>query len=205
MNNPNISSEEKLLKLIRKKGDKPSGKKEKKKDPKRQKQKTSSTDSAVGADSLKLINRLLVIIVVAIFGYVVVKNFVLPKEQTDSGVVSARKARVEKTEPDVLMTEIRPFEEIQAVLDQRNLFKSPWEKTDEPEAQQEETTSSLSDLKLIGLVLDSDPRAIIEDKRSGEVKFMSVGEEISGAVLTEIFDTKAVFSLNDEKIELIQQ
>ena len=54
----------------------------------------------------------------------------------------------------------------------------------------------------MGIILDSDPKVIIEDIKSKESFIISKGEEIGGAILSEVYEDKAIFLSGNETVEL---
>ena len=59
-------------------------------------------------------------------------------------------------------------------------------------------------LRLVGIVLDAQPKAIIERIAQKETVFLSKGETVEGAVLEDILEDKVILSYQDEKVELTQ-
>ncbi len=57
--------------------------------------------------------------------------------------------------------------------------------------------------KVMGVLLDESPQALIKDVRSKETLFLSIGEKIEKAVLKDIFESKIILEYNDQLIELV--
>lgn len=195
-----MTSEEKLLKLIRKKGNNPDapaellqgsastpGKKRKK--PKRH--------------FLKLINRLLILGIIALIAAVVMKYFVSQQESAD---LLKEQDVIEKEGGQGLIQipKQKPFSYYQSRIDKRNIFRSPWEK---PKAgtsgQQSGPISDLAnEFKIVGIVVDDSPNVILEDVKTNETFFVAEGESIKGATIEKIEEDKVIFIYNGETIEL---
>ncbi len=90
-------------------------------------------------------------------------------------------------------------------LQNRDVFKLPWE---EPAKEQGSSSvaqvSSLSDqIKIKGILLDQDPKVVLEDVATHQTSILSVGENINGAVLKAIQADKVIFNYNNQDVELI--
>ena len=58
-------------------------------------------------------------------------------------------------------------------------------------------------MRLAGIIMQQDDsQVIIEDLRQGETFFVSKGQDILGARLVDVFEDKAVFIYNNERVEL---
>ena len=84
---------------------------------------------------------------------------------------------------------------------QRDIFQAPWENPQEKGAapQQDDLQKKL---KLVGIVLDEAPQAVVEDQETHETYFLFVGDEIGQARVEEIQEEKVILLLNEEKVEL---
>jgi|GEM_PF-3604669 len=57
-------------------------------------------------------------------------------------------------------------------------------------------------VKIVAILVDQNPRAVIWDLVSKETVFLSVGDRFSGAVVTEILPGKVVFNRNGQAVTL---
>ena len=57
--------------------------------------------------------------------------------------------------------------------------------------------------KIVGILIDQKPQVVLEDKKTRETFFLSIGEHLKGVVVEEIFPGKVIFSDRNNKIELI--
>ena len=96
------------------------------------------------------------------------------------------------------------------VFSKRDFFNSPIEQyqqrskpslEDKPQPVDFDLTTQY---RLVGIVLDDNPQAIIEDLIRKETLFLSIGDKLGGAVLKEILPGKARFLFQDNLLELIQ-
>lgn len=198
-----VTSEEKLLKLIRKKDKDAKNKAQAKQDREDNSKKLDDDEKGKGFDFISLANKLLVIVILGLVGYVVVNHLLFKKENEPvlfAPVEPKGNQKQKQTTPKVKST--KSFSSYEQVIGQRDIFQSPWEK---PKVQNAFISSTLSELKkkikLVGIVVDEESIAIIEDVKSRETSFLTVGESISGAQIEEITEEKVVFILNDERVE----
>ncbi len=209
-----ITSEEKLLRLIRKKAapvqepalpSSPQGINAKEKNDllilDQGKKKVPSVDL------VRILNWVLIAFIFTASGFIVYKY---QHENLQMNPPITKKA--DNMSSDEVSTKIdiaskKPFDFYQKKIEARDIFESPWEKAlgdNNADQQSSPALDFTKELKLVGIVLDKDPKAIIEDLRSNQTLFLSKGEKIGEAVLSEIQEGKVIFLYNDEKVELIQ-
>lgn len=96
------------------------------------------------------------------------------------------------------------FESYRPAMEGRDIFQAPWEKpVVETAASGDSASELIQQLKLVGILLDNDPKAIIEDLTTQQTFFLSSGEKIRDAVVEEIREDKVILGLAQEKIELV--
>lgn len=104
----------------------------------------------------------------------------------------------------VAAVEVRPFDSYKPAMEGRDIFQAPWEKPAQevsvPNASVAELTKQL---KLVGILLDEDPKAIVEDLGTKQTFFVSPGEQIGNAVVGEIRPDKVILIFGQEKVELV--
>jgi type II secretory pathway component PulC len=195
MINQPLTSEEKLLRLIRKKGESPEGKKKKDaaQEPRVLKQ-GGSKSSYVFVKGLTAVVRLGCVLGVIYLMY-------LFFQKTNTIELEDKAAVLEETQPSSAFPELKPISYYESVLSQRDIFLAPWEKG----VIENATAVSLdvvSMIKVAGIMMDKNPQAIIEDRVSGQTVFLSVGEEVNAAKITAIFADKVVFEYAGGQFEL---
>ncbi len=57
-------------------------------------------------------------------------------------------------------------------------------------------------IKLLGILMDGDSKAIVEDIKEQKVHFLSKGERVGAVLLEDIQKDKAIFLYNNERIEM---
>ena len=194
-----LSSEEKLLHVIRKKGSSGFSKG------------AADKNSGEGREyrwqilrSFLTINRVLLLATGILFLALLMKINQKPRDmvkfkESDHMKAEAVPLRIE------LFKKTKPLDEYTAEVAKRDLFELPWEKQTQAEAQQPTTAvqGELSQtLKVTGIVLDKNPTVILEDTQAQQTYFLNVGDEVMGAKLKEIQADKAVFQLNGQRVEL---
>ncbi len=206
-----MTSEERLLNLIRKKNQaSPNVEAKKETEGPKKEQSTNNPKSEFRFDVLKVLNRIFFVLSLLIFGYILMKYAGGHDKKEISLEEREETKKEEKKEEKIvsgqkLLQENKPFALYQTKIEQRDLFHSPWDKPKEAVSDAVTANTEFSkQLKLIGVVLDEDPKAIIEDTKTRETVFLSVGESISGAVIEEIKEGKVILRLNEEKVELLQ-
>jgi len=198
------TSEEKLLKLIRKKN--PSGTSLKTDAKKEQTKPLSFLDRPKQADGLKalrFLNRLLLVVIVLVAAYISMRYFVMERDETQVAQEGAETKEGEETVKAISKPQKqKPFEVYQDVMSRRNVFISPWEKGGGQLTTGEVPHDLSRQVRIVGIVLDKDPKVIVEDIVNKQTVFLSPGERIGNAVVEEIQEGKVIFLFNDEKVEL---
>lgn len=187
-----VSSEEKLLKLIRKP---PAAKQAVKADEKNKK---------TPVDFLGLGNRLLMFSILGLVVYIAVDYFVLRpqrNEQDVSAVIPAKDVESIKSEANI---EEKSFSFYQGEFERRNIFLFPWEKTDQNQAGNSQPISDLKTLiKISGILMGESPQVIVEDIKNHQTFFLSPGESVLGAAVEEIQADRVIFNFNGNTVEMV--
>lgn len=197
--NKNVTSEEKLLKLIRKKG--------LDKRPfvavDEAHVKTSPDLQVVDVGSLKLLNRALLIFAVGILVYMGVHFLGAAPEKTAGLTLSAEPSQKEQSTIPAQTTEVQPFAYYQEKISQRDIFLAPWEKPKAAGDGALQETDFTKQISIVGLVMDeNNPQVIVEDLQTHQTQFMSKGDRIAGAVLEDIKEGKVIFNYNNQPVEM---
>ena len=208
-----MTSEERLLSIIRKKKhpakdeqadvkkDKESGRKE---------SESSKIRNGFNFDVLKWSNRILLAASFLIFIYIF-HQYIEGRGKENVLLTSLERMKNEEKKsekvhvPKISFPAGKPFSFYQEKIQQRDIFQAPWDKPKENAPADASLTSDLNkQLKLVGILLDEDSKAIMENVQTKETVFLSVGDNIVGATLEEIREDKVIFRVNDEKVEFVQ-
>ncbi len=213
MKDRQLSSEEKLLRLIRKKN-----------------QQEASTSSSAGfdatvkpgreqalpsrkaVDSLGFVIRILMglsavlsVFILVKYGTAIFQEIKIPAVVIDpdfAGQVSPETSS--KPLGEAVDLSVPAFESYRPAMEGRDIFQAPWERPVVETIPPGNLASGLGQqLKLVGILLDNDPKAIIEDVTTKQTFFLSSGERIRDAVVEEIREDKVILGLAQEKIELV--
>lgn len=208
MDDRNISSEEKLLKVIRRQ-DKIRQKNEPAGAIARTSPGSGVTSNSVGI--LGFLNRVFIVAAIAFFALATHRYLTLVKDPGDIGDIlplPSGNVRVEGNKvrgffgSDFASGQNRAWE--------RDLFEAPWEKpqlVEDVVPESGEVVNPAPDLasifRLAGIVMDqNESQVIVEDLQQGETIFVSRGQDVLGARLVEIFEDRAVFIYQNERVEL---
>lgn len=196
-----MTAEEKLLRLIRKKG--PPGEPKKPAAPSSpSKENSQEPREPMGIDVLQWANKFLVVLCLGITIYLVADHF---KEGKQNVLIPEERKKVEEAFPQIIeraRIEVKPFEVYKDTISQRDVFLAPWEKGEIPTGGAGESAQEFKrQYKLVGIVMDQQPKAILEDSKTQISLFVIRGEKIGEGVVEEIQEGKVVVLLGGEKIE----
>ena len=194
-----MTPEEKLLKLIRKDNSPDAGSKANQED-----EKMSFHNIFRKVEPLRLLNTVLIFLSIGI-GVYLFQNAVTDRPTLPRMPLKAAQQDMGNVKiPESVFSNLKPFAFYQEKISERNFFQYPWEKPKQDEGAVKNVTVDLqSQLKVVGILLDREPKVIIEDLRTQQTLFLSRGERIGDAVLETIEEGKAVFLYNGQRIELV--
>lgn len=218
MKDDSLTSEEKLLRLIRKKDKHKDSKevKEPREDaplPFQENNTTISSDeipvAAVPApqkqvDSLAFFIRILSVTAICILIFILLKytRGKTPVTEQTAAPEPVAEDSIAETTPTF---EIPSFDSYKQTMESRDIFQAPWEKPIETMPSSTASTSAVAgQLKLVGIVLDQDPKAIVEDLATQQTFFVSPGGKIGNATVAEIREDKVILIFGQERVELVQ-
>lgn len=202
MNQP-ASSEEKLLKLIRQK-DKAQAASNVSSEKFASGKSTTKEKSKHSVDFFPMINYILIIVVVAVIAYFIKSIFV--DRPLNEQIPAIDLSNVKVAQDKDTFTERKPYGFYEQRIAQRNIFLNPWEEATEGEltGEIEDVSAIQRNYTILGVVVDNDPKVILENKITKETVFLSVGEKIGQAILSEVYENKIIFIDGEDKIELSQ-
>lgn len=216
-----ITSEEKLLHLIRKKMDtggsdvkgaaassiaaRRSFVVDRRKGGERRKPRWEVVDFLNGAF------RVFVGVAVVLSGYIGYNFFIFKDRDVVEPLEAAQENGTGGVTDDLTLSEGEPFSAYAEIFQERDIFGGVSMKgRPQVTAGPSETVPSAVDVaqefkqnfKLVGIVLDQDPKAVIEDLKNQQTLFLSRGEKIGEGELTDIQAGKIVLQIRGQTIEL---
>jgi len=199
-----VSSEEKLLNLIRKKN--PGQKKE----PKAKAEgSTSSSSGESFTNPSGLLMKGLAVLSLALLVYIAGNRFFV-KQPPQIALLPESQEETSAEDIGKILAEPKPFDVYAQTLNQRDIFASPFQRAvveSQPGALIEPAPASAAfdlsqNYKVVGIMVDKDPKVVVEDVRNQRTLFLSSGDELEGGKLQEIRDGKAIFLFNGQQVEL---
>jgi type II secretory pathway component PulC len=206
MDDKKMTSEEKLLKLIRKK-DRADDSRSKTKGLTDKMMKSKGIKTESKPDGLILFNKFLIILSIISLGYIIIVGFIVKQRSADEFVASIQHQKNGSSlENPIQGGKQKPLSFYVQKFENKDLFNTSLYQTNPTSAavvnsaEQNPTQS----LKLVGIVLDDKPQAIIEDLNSQQTLFLHVGDSIQDAKVKQILEGKVIFQFKEEMIELVQ-
>ena len=188
-----ISPEERLLRLIRGKSKKPkevSGSSKTKEHV--------VTDLRKKPDFYKIGIVLSILVIVISVGYAIFES-ILPQPSVKIDVITES---ISIEEPDKEPIDImlpKPYSYYSQYIDSRDIFEESFLSDKDSDAS---LGSNLSDITLVGIVLDDIPQAIFEHNKDQETYFLKEGDSIEDIKVEEITEGKVIVLFEDEEVEL---
>ncbi len=195
------TSEEKLLKLIRKK---------KKSVPPENDKGSSEGCPASQAKKKKRdfhfleVNSFLLLFLSIGGVFFIINNYILDKPKRDESLnVTDEESEDVLVVENSILSNVKPFEYYEGRFKERNVFEMDVEK---PEVQKLVTKDSELNLDqqliIVGMIVDKDPKVIIENTQTHQTFFVSEGEFIGDALIEEIRQDKVTLNINNKKLIL---
>jgi type II secretory pathway component PulC len=157
------------------------------------------------AGFLKVSLTVLVVCSIGLLAYIFTQTFVFKQESFAPEGPQARETK-EINAAAAQAPEVKAFSEYAQVIEKRDIFETPYTKESAAEGQEQAAPAAAVNLtgnyKLVGIVLDKTPQAVLEDLRNKNTLFLSVGENVEGAVLNKIEEGKVTFSYNGQLLEM---
>jgi len=188
-----ISPEEKLLRLIRGKTKKP---------------KETSGSSKVKEyivtkprktpDFYKIGIILSILVIVISLGYTIFESMLpQPSVKIDSMVGNISIEEPDKELIDVVFS--KPYSYYSQYIDSRDIFEENFLSN---KGSDDSLGSNLSDITLVGIVLDDIPQAIFEHSKDQETYFLKEGDSVGDIKVEEITEGRVTVLFEDEEVEL---
>ncbi len=152
--------------------------------------------------NLKVLNRLFLVVSICLLSFSVI-DFVLNRTNVEDVRKEGKYDKKDDKEVSVLY-EKRPFLHYLEMVQRRNIF-SPIElkQKEDPKVQEKQLQKMASTLGLVGISLDNEPMAMIEDKTAVKTYFLKKGDKIGEFKIEDIYENKVVLSFEGNTVELI--
>jgi len=207
-----LTSEEKLLKHIRKKDRISQNKSEQVSHPKglsssKKIQLSTVNEKKTGLKWLKIVNQLLIVGVIGLVAFNIYRFLESDQGALPKSLITQFKNNQKEADIDLASDEQKPFDSYKSAFEQQNIFQMPWEKP-KKKVKEEVPKAAVdisSEYQLMGIVLDKNPQAIIQDIKQKQTHFLSQGEKLGEAVLKKIYEDRVLFEINGEEAELSLQ
>lgn len=200
-------SEEKLLKLIRKKSHTSAGEK-KEKPPEAQQPKRSIRQIIPNAPQEKEIvvtlNRAWMFVAFALSTYLIVYKTLFFRFNVPA-FSDVKNREAEKIQNQLFVQQLKPFDYYAQRFAQKDLFKTALPREELPIPTQNELDPELTNqVRVVGIILDESPQAVIEDLKTNQTVFLKKGDSFRGALVEEIRESKIILSQGGKRVELGQ-
>ena len=165
------------------------------------------------------LNVVLFFIIVFFVGYIIHGLLRITKNGEQVLVYSNVASSDESSGEELLSpNEMQPFSYYSDQLEKRDIFRDvrsvvPVENTIVNSVTAAEETPApnlpnpmelVKNLSLVGIVVDRDPMAIIEDQQSKETLFLHLGGQINEAIVEKIEKGKVILNFHGQRVELTQ-
>ncbi len=159
---------------------------------------------------LVLCNRVLTFVAILCVVYALINFFVKARQIPSSSSRKDGSASKDEVAEKIVLPQAKPFDAYVDIINKRDIFNiaqpkgaTPSENPAEAEPLPAAAAQDwLKDLKLVGILLDKEPKAVIEDAVKNETVFLSHGQELRSAVLQDIQEDKVIFIYQGHRLEL---
>ncbi len=163
-----------------------------------------------------ILNKFLIVFIFCSFVYFCFKLFFSVQRTGVSFVHNDQAGRIEPLKGTLSVPE-KAYDYYRKQVQKRDIFQFPEEKArvmpKKVQARrvikasikiQPKKQPFVKSLKLVGVVLDEDPEAIVENPKKKKTLFLRKGDEVQGAIVEKILEGKIIFLYEGRKVELVQ-
>lgn len=152
---------------------------------------------------LPLVNGLLIVVMAGLLTYIGML-FGIPEREAEIAMAVAEDGYALTRSEVQTVSARRPFSEYEENIKQRNLFLDQQDSVNtEYTAAMEKALPALhTRIKLIGILMDKNSTAIVEDLKERQTHFLSKGERIGEVQLEDIQEDKVIFLYDNERVEM---
>lgn len=153
--------------------------------------------------SFKSLKKILISIAIVLVLYISVELLFLRGSDTKL-VRTTMRSQGENKDGAIQPPALKPYSYYAAQFDQRDIFETtPYAGSIAKSSTVSANLNQLTkDLKLVGVILDNNPQAIIENNADKKTYFLHKGEFINDMKLEVITESKVILSYGNEKMEL---
>lgn len=160
--------------------------------------------SSIKEPNIKVLNRVLAVISVPLFGYLIADfTFRRPDiNQISERISTARRRGLFKEDREA---DVHPFLYYLEMVQRRNTFLPVVLKSVESFKAEAERilTTLVGDLKLVGISWGEEPQAMIEDKKTKKTYFLKTGDMINKLKIDTILKDRVILNFQGERAELM--
>ena len=179
---------------------------------------TLKPSSSVRSDAgiFPVVNGVLIVLIVLLIVYVMYELLLITKQDERMSVKSNMILENTLLAESFSLSEPPPFSYYSGQLEKRDIFRIPEpvappmenivqpEKMNVPVVNAPNPMDLIKNLTLVGILLDQNSTAIIEDQQSKETLFLQVGSQVNEAVVEQIQKSKVIFNFHGQRVELTQ-
>lgn len=193
------SPEEKLLKLIRRK-EKPAP------SPKDTAALPRVRASAGKGSPFRVFDKILMMGIIFLSGYIGYEFLFISKD-IKAVIKDIEQSPAQAPEREIFVADPKPYSYYADVIRARDIFESPLYGNNVKKKEEIKTVSSIPELtqnlKLVGIVLDGNSQAIVEDVQAQQTFFLHKGEQIKNATVESIEEGKVTLLYGGQRVELM--
>ena len=160
---------------------------------------------------LVIFNRCLLVVFAGFVVYAVMTFYLQKRRLLPAALQKNPPQSQDDKSAEIVLPEPKPFNEYGSIIGRRDIFSilqaneqlaSSENHNEVPPIALESTQDWIKNLKLVGILLDGEPRAVIEDSKTNETVFLSHGQQLDKAVLEDIQEGKVIFLYQGHRVEL---
>jgi len=149
--------------------------------------------------NFRLLNILLLSLLVIFFIFLFSQVF-MPSGARINKISKSVESEEKQKKTKIQISEPKDYEYYSKQFAKRDIFDAPV--IEKQPTASGDVTQAISNFKLVGIVLDDQPQAIIEDSATKETHFLNKGDKLDRIQIKEILESKVIVIYSGEEIEL---
>ena len=150
--------------------------------------------------NFKFLNIALAALLLLFFGYTILQLFVSPVSQIKK-ISESSERQTPEDKDEIQVTKPKDYEYYNKQFAKRDIFSAPAIEGG-AEGSSVVAQQTVKDFKLVGIILDKQPQAILENSVTKETYFLNEGDKLDRIQIKEILESKVVIIYAGEEIEL---